>query len=676
MLHAEAPERKGRALVSLFASMDHLVRASRRLAVAAGLLLATAGGLAAQPLEPAGTGGLAALDRDLRALDQNKRVLVIGAHPDDDNTELITFLERGTGADVAYLSLSRGEGGQNFIGPELGDALGLLRSEELLSSRAVDGSHQYFTRAIDFGFSKTLAEGLRFWPRDSMLVDVVRVIRRFRPQVVVSIFSGTPRDGHGQHQVAGVVARAAFDLLRDSTWGPKKFYRSAGFDTAGTTLVLATGALDPVAGRTYHQLAMEARSYNRSQEMGRLQDMGASRTRLSLLEDLTGAGNGGVFAGVDTALAPGLAHYQALVDSARDQLVPGDARRIVALLAAALTELRRAAPPAFLAEKEPLLEEALANAAGVVADAIADAGRVVPGQTFGVVAALWASAGEARLDSAVVDAPASWTVRAEGAAPAPVAGGFFSAEASGIAARRFAVTLPDDAPLSEPYFLARPPIGALYDWSGTPDSVKGRAVRAAAGLRAPGHDHRRGAGDAAARGHLALRRSHDRRGPPAAVRRPRGRGRGVARGDGVADRLARGAGGHGHADQRPPRAHQRRRATGGPRRMAGAAVAVLRLERRGHAQELHLRAARAGGSPAGRGPDPRGSGRGRPELRPRDGGGGLPAHPPRGLRAPRRRSRWRWRTSSCRRSPAWGTSAAPPTPCPRRSRRSACPSSS
>ena len=445
---------------------------SRSLALAAGLLLA-AGGLAAQPLEPAGTGGLPALDRELRSLGQNKRVLVIGAHPDDDNTELITFLERGTGADVAYLSLSRGEGGQNLIGPELGDALGLLRSEELLSSRAVDGSHQYFTRAVDFGFSKTLDEGLRFWPRDSMLVDVVRIIRRFRPQVLVSIFSGTPRDGHGQHQVAGVIARAAFDLLRDSTWGPKKFYRSAGFDTAGTTLVLATGALDAVEGRTYHQLAMEARSFNRSQEMGRLQDMGASRTRLSLLEDLTAAGNGGVFAGVDTALAPGLARYQALVDSARGQLVPGDARRIVPLLAAALTELRRAAPPAFLAEKEPGLEEALANAAGVVADAIADDGRVVAGQTFGVVAALWASAGDARLDSAAVDAPASWTVRAEGAAPAPVAGGFFSAEASGIAARRFAVTLSDDAPLSEPYFLARPPIAALYDWSGTPDSVKG-----------------------------------------------------------------------------------------------------------------------------------------------------------------------------------------------------------
>jgi len=453
--------------------MDPLVTAFRRLALAAGLGAAVAGGLAAQQLQPAGTGGLPALDRRLRSLDQDKRVLVIGAHPDDDNTELITYLARGTGADVAYLSLSRGEGGQNLIGPELGDALGLLRSEELLSSRAVDGSHQYFARAIDFGFSKTLAEGLRFWPRDSMLADVLRIVRRFRPQVLVSIFSGTPRDGHGQHQVSGVVARAAFDLLRDSTWGPKKFYRSAGFDTAGTTLVLETGGLDPVAGRTYHQLAMEARSFNRSQEMGRLQDIGASRTRLSLLEDLTGSGGGSVFAGVDTALAPGLARYQALIDSARAQLVPGDLRRIVPLLAAALTELRRAAQPAFLAAKEPVLEEALADAAGVVADAIADDGRVVPGETFGVAAALWPSGGGATLDSAVLEAPAGWRAEPGGTSPDVTPRGFFSAEPGDVAVRHFEVTLPGDAALSEPYFLARPPIGSLYDWTGAPDSVKG-----------------------------------------------------------------------------------------------------------------------------------------------------------------------------------------------------------
>jgi len=437
------------------------------------LLAAVPVAAAAQPLAPAGTGGIAALDHALRGLDQDKRVLMIAAHPDDENTDLITFLSRGAGADVAYLSLSRGEGGQNFIGTELGPALGLLRSQELLSSRSVDGAHQYFSRAIDFGFSKTLAEGLRFWPRDSAVEDVVRVIRRFRPQVIVSIFSGTPRDGHGQHQVAGVVARAAFDALRDSTWGPKKFYVSARFDTAAGVIVVPTGGLDAVAGRSFHQLAMAARSFNRSQEMGVPQDLGASETRLALVEDLTGSGRGGLFAGVDTALAPALSRYQALVDSARAALAPDHPGRVVPLLAAALTELRAHAPPAFLARKESVLEEALANAAGVVADAIADDGRLVAGETFGIAAALWPSAGGAALDSVAVEPPAGWSVEAGGNTPEVVGRGFFATSRSGVVTRNFRVTLPADAALSEPYFLRRPPHGDLYDWSAAPDSLKG-----------------------------------------------------------------------------------------------------------------------------------------------------------------------------------------------------------
>ncbi len=457
-----------------------IASAARRLALAAWLLAAAVygpavRGLAAQQLRPAGTGGIAALDRALRSLDQDKRVLVIGAHPDDEDTELLTFLSRGTGADAAYLSLSRGDGGQNLIGSELGESLGLLRTEELLAARGVDGAHQYFTRAFDFGFSKTLDETLRFWPRDTLLADVLRVIRRFRPQVLVSIFSGTPRDGHGQHQASGVVVRQAFELLRDSSWGPRKLYRSTRFDTAGTTAVLASGALDPVAGQSYHQLAMAARSLHRSQDMGRLQDMGPSVTRVMLVEDLTGGrGAGGVFAGIDTALAAPLARYAALIDSARSVLTPSAPARVVPLLAAALMELRRAAPPEFRAEKEPLLEEALATAAGVLADAIADDSRLVAGERFSIVTALWGAGGQAaRLDSAVIEAPPGWDVQPGAPAAAPTAGGFFSADSRGVDARRFAVTVAADAPLSQPYFLARPMSGALYDWSGVPDDLRG-----------------------------------------------------------------------------------------------------------------------------------------------------------------------------------------------------------
>ena len=195
-------------------------------------------------------------------LGHDKRVLVIGAHPDDEDTELLTVLVRGMGAEAAYLSLNRGEGGQNLIGPELGEALGLIRTEELLAARRLDGARQYFTRAYDFGYSKTLDETWQHWPRDTILKDVVRIVRRFRPQVIVSVFSGTPRDGHGQHQAAGgrrgrrsrsrAIRPASPSWRREEglqPWTPLKLYRSARFDTAATTLVLDGGALDPAVGQ-------------------------------------------------------------------------------------------------------------------------------------------------------------------------------------------------------------------------------------------------------------------------------------------------------------------------------------------------------------------------------------------------------------------------------------------
>ncbi len=274
-------------------------------------LALSAGPLAAQVVGPS-TGGAAAVAQAERMLGHTKRVLMIAAHPDDEDTELLTYLVRHEGAVAGYLSLSRGEGGQNLIGPELGEALGLLRSEELLAARTLDGARQFFTRAFDFGFSKTIEETFSFWPRDSVLKDVVRIIRRFRPQIIVSIFSGTPRDGHGQHQVAGWAAAEAFTAAGDparfpelasedglTPWTPAKFYRSARFDTTGASLVLPGGILDPEIGQSYRQIAMRGRSFHRSQDMGMLQEIGPSPIRLALIHDRTGGGNG-LFAGVDT----------------------------------------------------------------------------------------------------------------------------------------------------------------------------------------------------------------------------------------------------------------------------------------------------------------------------------------------------------------------------------------
>ena len=428
-------------------------------------LLFGAVGPAVGQFAPPGTGGVAVLAGALQQLGANKRILMIGAHPDDEYSDLVALFARGMGAQVAYLSLSRGEGGQNLIGPELGPELGIIRSEELLAARRIDGARQFFTRAYDFGYSKTLDEALRFWPRDSVLRDVLDIVRRFRPQIIVSVFSGTPRDGHGQHQVAGLVARQAFEALRDSSWGPVKLYRSLYFDTASATLRLDAGVLDPVQGRSYHQIAMAGRSQHRSQDEGQLEQPGPRIGRLVFVEwreAARGARDGaGLFAGVDT-LFPGKARYAALIDSARALLNPMRADAIVPLLGRALREVGDAD-----SGQQTMLQEALAAAAGVAIDGFADDGIVIPGERVQVETSVW-NAGDAgvTLDMIELGAPAGWKVERLDPVGSPVPAGT-------VATRRFAVAVAPDAPRSQAYFLRRPLAGALYDWTGVPPAWRG-----------------------------------------------------------------------------------------------------------------------------------------------------------------------------------------------------------
>src|SRR5579884_2655657 len=149
-------------------------------------------------------------------------VLMIAAHPDDENTALLAWLARGRHMRTAYLSLTRGEGGQNLLGPEQGDALGLIRTEELLDARRIDGAQQFFTRAIDFGFTKTADEALARWGHERTLSDIVWIIRSFRPDVIILRFSGTPRDGHGQHQASAILGREAFSAAADPNRFPEQ----------------------------------------------------------------------------------------------------------------------------------------------------------------------------------------------------------------------------------------------------------------------------------------------------------------------------------------------------------------------------------------------------------------------------------------------------------------------
>jgi LmbE family N-acetylglucosaminyl deacetylase len=260
------------------------------------------------------------------------RVLVIGAHPDDEDTQLIAWLARGHRAETAYLSLTRGDGGQNLIGNELGEALGVIRTEELLAARRIDGAHQFFTRAYDFGFSKTAPESFAHWPRDSVLGDMIKVVRGFRPQIIVSVFSGTPRDGHGQHQVAGILAREVYDAAADtvrfpsakfgSPWTVLKFYRGARFSRNDGTIAMNVGEYDPILGLTYSEIAADSRSQHKSQGFGSTPRKGVVMDYLR--REATHV-NASTPAEAEQSMSAGIDTARNVTQSDRDQIALADA---------------------------------------------------------------------------------------------------------------------------------------------------------------------------------------------------------------------------------------------------------------------------------------------------------------------------------------------------------------
>jgi len=452
------------------------------------LLIGLAPGLLAQPspLEPPSTGGVAAVDRALARLSTHKRLLVIAAHPDDEDTALLTLVARGLGGESAYLSLSRGEGGQNLIGPELGVGLGLIRTRELLAARGVDGGRQFFTRAYDFGYTRSLEETLRLWPREVLLEDAVRVIRRFRPQVVVSIFPGQPHPNHGQHQAAGVTAHEAFPLAGDPEalpqlreegllpWTPQVLYRSGFRDATPDAIPLSTAGVDPLAGKSLYQLASASRSMHRSQDMGLLQELGPRETRV-IPEIGAAADAKDLFAGVDTRLAAMAATVpdaerrrhagdhldaaQVVAERTRAALNPAHLGDSVPGFLEILEHLRAAQgyldrpeerPAAdLIAEKIDIAEAGLAAAAGIALDATTEREELIPGETFPVQAVLWNSGGR-DLAKATVELGSIG-----GAAQDPAAGA--------LAKWDLQATAP--AEITTPYFLRKPLAGSLYDWS-------------------------------------------------------------------------------------------------------------------------------------------------------------------------------------------------------------------
>jgi LmbE family N-acetylglucosaminyl deacetylase len=272
----------------------------------------------AQVRELAENKGAAAVWRALLRLRTTARVMHTTAHPDDEDAALLTWLARNQAAYTALLTLNRGEGGANLIGPELYDALGILRTEELLAAGRYYGlDEQLFTRVADFGFSKRLDETLEHWGKDVALAEVVRAIRKTRPDVIVSRFHGSPRDGHGNHQAAGLLTREAYKLAADpnafpeqisneflSPWQAKKLYLSCR-ENEPYTLKIDTGAYDPLLGQTYRELASAGYGMHRSQSVGRARPAhGQSFSYLRLVESVAPKveNEKSIFDGLDTSI--------------------------------------------------------------------------------------------------------------------------------------------------------------------------------------------------------------------------------------------------------------------------------------------------------------------------------------------------------------------------------------
>ncbi len=241
----------------------------------------------AQTASPA---DIATIEQNFKKLNVLGSVLYVAAHPDDENTRLLAYLAQEKHYRTGYLSITRGDGGQNLIGNEQGELLGLIRTQELLAARKVDGAEQFFTRAVDFGFSKGPQETLDFWNKEKTLGDVVWVIRKFRPDVIICRFPTTGEGGHGNHTASAMLAQEAFTAAADpkrfpeqlqyvQPWQAKRLmWNTFNFGTTNTTapdqFKINVGIYNPLLGKGYGELAAESRSNHKTQGFGAARQRG------------------------------------------------------------------------------------------------------------------------------------------------------------------------------------------------------------------------------------------------------------------------------------------------------------------------------------------------------------------------------------------------------------------
>ena len=389
------------------------------------------------------------LQQAIRRLNTTASVMMIGAHPDDEDSGLLAYLARGESARTAYLSLTRGDGGQNIIGPELFEALGVIRTEELLQARRLDGGEQYFTRAFDYGFSKTLDEAKQKWPVDVIKCDMVRAIRQFKPQVVISVWSGMPGDGHGQHQYSGYISPIAVKAAADSSqctdagpvWQVLKFYVERGSST-NPTLRINVGRYDPLLGRSYFEIAMEGRSQHKSQGEGRLELHGDQFSSLTLTESHVSKAEkeSSVFDGIDIRPPWGQVGSSATLND--------------------LLAISNRIPEGSFARRE--LNDAIVRMAGIQIDALSDRETVSPGETFGIGVKVFINANSAaKVASIRWSAPTGWVISKS--QPPDNTPAFTRRETATFAEYYQAIVSPMAEP-TQPYWLKSQRKDEMFDW--------------------------------------------------------------------------------------------------------------------------------------------------------------------------------------------------------------------
>jgi len=415
--------------------------------------------------------GASGLGLALRRLPITARVLMVTAHPDDENNGLLVRLSRGLGVRTALMTLTRGEGGQNEIGSELNEALGVLRTEELAAVHRYDGVEQYFGRAYEFGFSFSVDESFEKWGRDDTLGDIVRAVRSFRPDVILTLPLELPGGGQ-HHQASAQLAREAFRAAADPArypeqlkrglmpWQARKIYQGgSGEKIPGAAVIVKTGSFDPLLGMSWQELGSQARASHRCQGSNQLKaDPASGEVAYSLVdsEPSTSGIETDILDGIDVSLTrlvsfapaddPRLAFLPTDVEALRVQLDaavaafdPRALDKAAAPIATALDLVRKLRarvqksplpePSRFeivnrLLQKERDLSDALGLATGLSLSATADDDLVVPGQSFGV-SVLIANQGSAplRVDDVTLGLPENWKAKRVEGEPKTIEGG-------------------------------------------------------------------------------------------------------------------------------------------------------------------------------------------------------------------------------------------------------------